>query len=65
MSKMLDESGALKNSFLGRDLGTVATIILVLTLFGWLGISRLVRGSILSLRSLDFIEATEAADFRK
>jgi peptide/nickel transport system permease protein len=59
ISKMLDNSGILKNMF-GRDLGTVATIILVLSLFGWLGISRLVRGSILSLRSLDFIEATRA-----
>jgi len=44
----------------GKALGTVATIILVLSLFGWLGISRLVRGSILSLRSLDYIEATRA-----
>ncbi len=59
ISKMLDQSGVMKNLF-GRDLGTVATIILVLTLFGWLGVSRLVRGSILSLRSLDFVEATRA-----
>lgn len=59
ISKMLDQSGVFKNLF-GRDLGTVATIILVLALFGWLGISRLVRGSILSLRSLDFVEATRA-----
>jgi peptide/nickel transport system permease protein len=59
ISKMLDQSGVFKNLF-GRDLGTVATIILVLSLFGWLGISRLVRGSILSLRALDFVEATRA-----
>jgi peptide/nickel transport system permease protein len=59
ISKMLDQSGALKNT-LGRDAGTVATIVVVLSLFGWLGISRLVRGSILSLRSLDFVEATRA-----
>jgi peptide/nickel transport system permease protein len=59
VSKMLDQSGALKNT-LGRDAGTVVTIIVVLSLFGWLGISRLVRGSILSLRSLDFVEATRA-----
>ena len=59
LSKMLDQSGVLKNT-LGRDAGTVATIIVVLSLFGWLGISRLVRGSILSLRSLDFVEATRA-----
>jgi peptide/nickel transport system permease protein len=44
----------------GRELGSVGTIVLVLSIFGWLGLSRLVRGSILSLRSLDFIEATRA-----
>jgi peptide/nickel transport system permease protein len=59
ISKMLDQSGIMTNIF-GKALGTVATIILVLSLFGWLGISRLVRGSILSLRSLDYIEATRA-----
>ncbi len=59
LSKMLDASGIMDSIF-GKGLGTVATIILVLTLFGWLGLSRLVRGSILSLRSLDFIEATRA-----
>jgi len=59
ISKMLDQSGIMTNLF-GKALGTVATIILVLSLFGWLGISRLVRGSILSLRSLDFVEATRA-----
>jgi peptide/nickel transport system permease protein len=59
LSKMMAESQALEKIF-GRDLGTVVTIIAVLTLFGWMGIARLVRGSILSLRSLDFIEATRA-----
>jgi len=38
----------------------VITIIIVLALFGWLGLSRLVRGSVLSLRSHDFIEASRA-----
>jgi peptide/nickel transport system permease protein len=59
LSKMFAESGIMEQAF-GRDLGTVATIILVLTVFGWMGISRLVRGSVLSLRALDFIEATRA-----
>jgi peptide/nickel transport system permease protein len=59
LSRMMSESRYLENLF-GRDLGTVVTIIAVLTLFGWMGIARLVRGSILSLRSLDFIEATRA-----
>ncbi|HEY0068724.1 MAG TPA: ABC transporter permease [Chloroflexia bacterium] len=59
MSKMLNESGVMSNIF-GRALGTVATIVLVLSFLGWLGLSRLVRGSILSLRSLDFVEASRA-----
>lgn len=58
-SKMLAESQIMDQAF-GRGLGSVITIIIVLTLFGWMGVSRLVRGSILSLRSLDFIEATRA-----
>jgi peptide/nickel transport system permease protein len=44
----------------GNDVKAVLTIILILGLFGWLGISRLVRGSILALRNLDFVEATRA-----
>jgi len=36
------------------------TIVIVLTAFGWPGTSRLVRGSVLSLRNLDFVEATRA-----
>ncbi|HEX9988096.1 MAG TPA: ABC transporter permease [Chloroflexia bacterium] len=59
ISKSLDQSQIMSNLF-GRQLGTVATIILVLTIFGWLSLSRLVRGSILSLRSLDYVEATRA-----
>src|SRR5437868_13090925 len=56
LSDMLNTSGVMDSIF-GKGLGTVATIIMVLTIFGWLGLSRLVRGSILSLRSLDFVEA--------
>jgi peptide/nickel transport system permease protein len=59
LSRMMSESAALEKIF-GRDLGTVVTIIAVLCIFGWMGVARLVRGSILSLRSLDFIEATRA-----
>jgi peptide/nickel transport system permease protein len=36
------------------------TIVIILTLFGWPGTSRIVRGSVLSLRNLDFVEATRA-----
>lgn len=59
ISRMLESSNVMRQAF-GVELGTVITIIVVLSLFGWLSISRLVRGSILSLRSLDFIEATRA-----
>ncbi|MBF6612689.1 MAG: ABC transporter permease [Chloroflexi bacterium] len=58
-SKMLSQSQIMDQTF-GRGLGSVITIIVILAIFGWLGISRLVRGSILSLRSLDFIEASRA-----
>ncbi len=58
-SKMLSQSQVMENAF-GRGLGSMITIIIVLTIFGWLGVSRLVRGSILSLRALDFVEATRA-----
>jgi peptide/nickel transport system permease protein len=59
ISKMLEQSNVMKEAF-GAELGTVITIIMVLSVFGWLGISRLVRGSVLSLRSLDFVEASRA-----
>jgi len=35
-------------------------IVFVLVIFGWMGVARLVRGSVLSLRSMDFIEAARA-----
>ncbi len=61
VSKLLNDSGIMARAFGGnRSLGSVATIILVLSLLGWLGLSRLVRGSVLSLRSLDFVEASRA-----
>lgn len=45
--------------FLGSNL-SVAIIVFVLVIFGWMGVARLVRGSVLSLRSQDFVEATRA-----
>jgi len=50
ISQMLNQVG----------LPTVVVIVIVLTIFGWTGVSRLVRGQILSLRGLDFVEATRA-----
>ena len=46
--------------FTSNDVKALLTILIILSLFGWLGISRLVRGSVLSLRDLDFVEATRA-----
>jgi peptide/nickel transport system permease protein len=46
-------------SFLGSRL-SVVIIVFVLTLFGWMGVARLVRGSVLSLKGQTFIEATRA-----
>src|SRR5207248_3273176 len=48
------------SQLLSSYIDSVTTIIIVLTVFGWLSISRLVRGQILSLRGLDFVEATRA-----
>ena len=39
---------------------SVIIIVFVLTLFGWMTIARLVRGSVLSLRARDFVEASRA-----
>ena len=41
-------------------IGSVGSIALLFILFNWMGISRLVRGSILSLRGQSFIEAATA-----
>jgi peptide/nickel transport system permease protein len=38
----------------------VATVALVFVIFGWMGICRMVRGHILSLRALPFVEAARA-----
>jgi peptide/nickel transport system permease protein len=46
--------------FVPKELSSVFIIIFVLTAFGWMGASRLVRGMVLSLREMDFIEASRA-----
>lgn len=45
---------------LDDTLGVMATTILIFVLFGWMSLSRLVRGSVLSLRAQPFIEAARA-----
>lgn len=51
-------------SFLGSNL-SVTIIIGVLVAFGWMGVARLVRGSVLSLRNQDFVEASRALGAKK
>jgi peptide/nickel transport system permease protein len=58
LSSSLRQFVQLQN-FLGSKL-SVVIIIFVLVLFGWMGVSRLVRGSVLSLKGQTFVEATRA-----
>lgn len=44
----------------GNERAQVFTMIVVLTLFGWTGAARLMRGMVLSVRERDFIEATRS-----
>jgi peptide/nickel transport system permease protein len=46
--------------WLPREWSSAAIVILVLTVFGWMGACRLVRGMVLSLREREFIEASRA-----
>jgi peptide/nickel transport system permease protein len=53
--------------WLPPEWSTAVIVILVLTIFGWTGACRLVRGMVLSLREREFIEASRAlgmGDFR-
>jgi len=45
--------------FLGSSM-SVVIIVVVLSFFGWMGIARLVRGQVLSLRTLPYVEASQA-----
>jgi peptide/nickel transport system permease protein len=47
-------------SFVPPELSSVVIVVVVLTLFGWTGSCRLVRGMVLGLREMDFIEASRA-----
>ena len=40
--------------------GSMAVMIIVFVIFGWMGVSRLVRGLVLSMRGQAFVEATRA-----
>jgi peptide/nickel transport system permease protein len=43
-----------------NPLTIVGTIALVFIIFGWMGLSRLVRGSVLTLRSQEYVDASKA-----
>ena len=58
LSSSLRQYAALQD-FLGSSM-SVVIIIIVLLIFGWMGNARLVRGSVLSLREQDFIDASRA-----
>lgn len=58
LSSSLRQNQAL-TTFLGSN-ASVIIIIIILVVFGWMGVSRLVRGSVLTLRSQEFIQATQA-----
>jgi len=45
---------------LAATMGGVTITFAIFTLFGWMGVARLVRGSVLSLRTLDYVEASRA-----
>jgi peptide/nickel transport system permease protein len=58
LSSSLRQYAALQD-FLGSSM-SVAIIVFVLLIFGWMGNARLVRGSVLSLREQDFVSASRA-----
>jgi peptide/nickel transport system permease protein len=63
VSKMLRDMAFLRNTF-GTNNVSVAVIIIILTLFGWMGLARLVHGSVLSLKQREFVEAARTLGAR-
>ena len=44
--------------------GSVLSIILILSVFSWMGLARIVRGTILSIKQRDFVEAARMTGAR-
>jgi peptide/nickel transport system permease protein len=63
VSKMLRDLAFLRNTF-GTNNVSVAVIVIILTLFGWMGLARLVHGSVLSLKQREFVEAARTLGAR-
>jgi peptide/nickel transport system permease protein len=58
-SRMLREMQGMKE-LLGAENVSLAVMVAILTLFGWMNVCRLVHGAVLSLREREFVEATRA-----
>jgi peptide/nickel transport system permease protein len=59
ISQMLRSLTYLRETF-GTNNVSVAAIIIILTLFGWMNLARLVHGTVLSLKQREFVEAARA-----
>ena len=51
---------SLRDTWLGQQLGGLLLLFVAFALTGWVGMARLVRGQVLSLREREFIEAARA-----
>jgi len=63
ISQMLRNMTFLRQTF-GTNNVSIFVIIIILTLFGWMRLARLVHGSVLSLKHRDFVEAARALGAR-
>lgn len=59
VSKMLREMTFLRQTF-GSNNVSIAVLVIILTLFGWMPLARLVHGAILSLKEREFVDAARA-----
>jgi peptide/nickel transport system permease protein len=59
ISQMLRNLTYLRQTF-GTNNVSLVVIVVILTLFGWMHVARIVHGSLLSLKERDFVEAARA-----
>jgi peptide/nickel transport system permease protein len=59
VSQMLRNMTYLRQTF-GTNNVSVFVIVVILTLFGWMGMARIVHGTLLSLKQRDYVEAARA-----
>jgi peptide/nickel transport system permease protein len=58
LRNMFQKITALK--FLFGSLNSIRFIVVLLSFFGWMGVARIVRGAVLSLKEREFVEASRA-----